>query len=204
MKKHLMALALLSFVLLATWPALAQEKPGMKEEDPAHNELRALRDGLTDAVLKGDVEKQLNYVSKDVVVTWQNGQVVRGHDGLKDFFKKNQGGTAKVFQGYKVPPTPEDLTVLYGGNTGISYGKSVGKYNVLGKEFELENHWSATLVKDAGGHWLIASYHVSGDILDNPLLNTAKNTLYLAGGVALLLGLAGGIILGRLVRRSRT
>src|SRR5436309_2176224 len=81
-----------------------------KDDESIHNELRALHKGLTDAVLKGDVEKQLSYVSKDVVVTWQNGEVVRGHQGLKEFLNKNQATQNKVFQGYKVPPTATDLT----------------------------------------------------------------------------------------------
>ncbi len=184
----------------ATASAMAQ---GEKSAAPAdkgavHNELRALAKGLTDAVLKGDVEKQLTYATKDVVVTWQNGDVVRGHQGLKDFVQKNQGAASKVFKGYKVPPTPTELTILYGDNTGISYGTSVAQYNVLGKEIELENHWSATVVKE-DGRWLIASYHVSANILDNPLLSGAKTVGYAAAAIALVVGLA----LGWLVFRKR-
>ena len=75
---------------------------------------------------------------------------------------------------------------------GISYGTSVGKYHVLGKQFELKNHWSATLVKE-NGRWVIASYHVSGNILDNPLLDVAKGYLYWVGGIALVVGLGPGV-----------
>jgi hypothetical protein len=153
---------------------------------------------LIDAVLKGDVEKQLTYATQDVVVTWQTGEVVRGHQAVKDFVHKNQGAASKVFKGYKVPPTPAELTILYGENTGISYGTSVAQYNVLGKEIELENHWSATLVKE-DGRWLIASYHVSANVLDNPLLNGAKTLGYGMAGIAVLVGLA----LGWLVFRKR-
>src|SRR5438128_1498651 len=110
------------------WPAAAlqaqkteEKKADQKKDDESiHKELRALRDSLTDAVLKGDVDKQLSYVSKEVVVTWQNGEVVRGHKGLKDFLTK--GAESKAFQGYKDPPTPTELTILYGDNAGISYG----------------------------------------------------------------------------------
>jgi ketosteroid isomerase-like protein len=181
-------------------PAQGQERSGKeKEEHPVHNELRALRDRLTEAVRKGDIDKQLECVSKDVVVTWQNGEVVRGQQALKDFYAKNMGGASKVFRGYSQPPAPTDLTILYGPDTGISYGTSVAKYNILGKEFELTNHWTATVVKE-NGKWVVASYHVSGNILDNPLLNTAKSALYWTGGIAVVLGLLIGVFVGRLGR----
>jgi hypothetical protein len=176
------------------------EKKAEAKKDEIHNELRALRDGLTEAVLKGDTDKQLTFVSKDVVVTWQNGEVARGHSGLKEFLSK--GAQSKAFQGYKDPPTPTELTILYGDSTGISYGTSVGKYSVVGQHFELKNHWSATLVKEEG-RWVIASYHVSGNLLDNPLLNTAKSYLYWVGGIALVVGLVLGWIVSKLMGKTR-
>ena len=159
----------------ATACAVAQQQDSAAptDKEAVHNELRSLAKGLTDAVLKGDVEKQLTYATKDVVVTWQNGEVVRGHQGLKDFVHKNQGAASKVFQGLQGASHAHRSTILYGDNTGISYGTSVAQYNVLGKEFELENHWSATVVKE-DGRWLIAGYHVSANILDNPLLSGAR------------------------------
>jgi ketosteroid isomerase-like protein len=168
------------------------------DKEAVHNELRAMAKGLIDAVVAGDVEKQLSYATDDVVVTWQNGDVVHGHQGLKDLMRKNQGISARVFQGYTKRPEPTAKTILYGDDTGISYGTSVAKYNVLGKEIELENHWSATLVKQEDG-WKIASYHVSANILDNPLMGGVKSLGYAVGGIGLVVGLA----LGWLVFRKR-
>jgi ketosteroid isomerase-like protein len=194
MKKRIFALSIFLLCLVVITPAPAEDPP-KADQEKIHDELRAFRKELTEAVLKGDVDKQLQFVSKDVVVTWQNGETVRGHDGLKEFWKKNQGGASKVFQGYKKPPEPAEKTILYGDNMGISYGTSVAQYNLLGKEFELENHWSATLVKE-DGRWVIASYHVSGNILDNPVLSAAKNSLWVVGGLALVVGM----ILGQFIR----
>src|SRR5438128_3561164 len=80
---------------------------------------RCYRDWSSDVCSSdlGDVDKQLEHVHKDVVVTWQNGEVVRGLDGLREFYKKNVA-QQKVFQGYKEPPTPADLTILHGSDTG--------------------------------------------------------------------------------------
>jgi ketosteroid isomerase-like protein len=198
MKNYLYLLLLCGCLEPATLSA--QEKsPKGKAEDPIHDELRAFRASLLDAIDKGDLERQLEHVHKDVVVTWQNGEVVRGHEALREFYKKTISQD-KVFRGYKKPPTPAELTILH-GDTGISFGDEVGQYKVKGMDFDLENHWTVTLVKD-DGKWKIASYHVSANVLDNPVLNTAKNWLYWIGGIAFAIGLLVGIVIGRQRKRA--
>jgi uncharacterized protein (TIGR02246 family) len=156
-------------------------------EGPAHDELRALRKEVVAAIVAGDVEAQLKHVHPNVVVTWHNHVVCRGHDGLRKFMEKS-GSTA--FKGYKVEPEADELTILHGGDTGISFGRSVGTFQ-LGKEFEWENRWTATLVKE-DGRWLVAAYQVSINAVDNPILNSATSMLGWvgggAGGIGLLLG----------------
>ena len=169
-------------------------------EDPAHAELRTMRAALLDAITAQDIDKVLPLLHPDVVVTWQNGAVNRGHAGVRSFF---EAMGRQSFGGYKVPPEPDELTILHGGTTGVSFGRSVGQFNVLGASWEFENRWTATLVKQ-DGRWLVASYHVSWNALDNPLLNAATRSLTLAAGGALVSGLAIGALLmrRRLARRG--
>lgn len=201
MRTRIIAVMSIVCLCLASSPPVLGQKEDKKstgdkkEADKIHDDLRALKTGLTEAVLKKDVEKQLSFASKDIVITWQNGQVVRGRDEIKKFLEK--GAESKMFQGYTKPPEPTDVTILYGDDTGISYGTSVAKYTVLGQNIELTNYWSAALVKEEGS-WKIASYHVSGNILDNPLLNAAKQYLYWVGGGALVVGLLLGFLVGRM------
>ena len=163
------------------------------QEDPAHAELRAFRTAVVEAIKTGDIDAAIKYVHPDVVVTWQNNEVCRGHAGLREFFER-MGKNA--FKSYKVEPTPDDLTILYGGDTGISFGHSVGSYELMGKEFEFDNRWSATLVKE-NGNWLLASYHVSLNALDNPILGAAKKALYAVGGAGVAVGAILGFLIGR-------
>ncbi|MEO5959236.1 MAG: nuclear transport factor 2 family protein [Opitutaceae bacterium] len=162
-------------------------------EDPAHNQLRALRTEVIEAIAKGDIDAVLRHVHPTVVITWQNAEVCRGPQGLREFFNR-MGKDA--FKGYKVPPTPDDLTILHGGDTGVSFGQVVANYKLLGKDFEFKSRWTATLVKE-NDRWLLASYHVSMNALDNPILNAAKNGLYWAAGVAAIAGLLIGLLLGK-------
>ncbi|MFN0195484.1 MAG: YybH family protein [Planctomycetaceae bacterium] len=178
----------------------AAEKPVNDSE--VHDELRALREALTKAVAEGDVESQLAYAHEDIVVTWQNSQVVRGRDGLKTFMSEMNAGQDRVFQGYTVPPTSDDLTIIHQGNTGIAFGRSVPHYRYLGMEFDLENRWTATLVREDDG-WKIAAYHVSANLFDNPVLDVSKRSIYWTGGIALAVGIIVGIIGSCCIKKCR-
>lgn len=162
-------------------------------EDPAHNELRALRTQVIEAITKGDNEAVMRHVHPQVVVTWQNAEVCRGVQGLRDFFNRM---AKETFRGYKVPPTPDDLTTLYGGDTGVVSGYVVAEYNLLGKKLEFKSRWTATVVKE-GGRWLLASYHISLNALDNPILDTAKRSLLWVGIGAGVAGLLIGVLIAR-------
>jgi ketosteroid isomerase-like protein len=181
-----------ALAVLAAFTILGPQR-AQAQEDPAHDELRALRTALVEAIVKGDFDETVKHVHPDVVVTWQNNEVCRGRDGLRDFFER-MGKDA--FKSYKVEPTPDELAILYGGDTGISFGHNVGSYELLGKEFEFHNRWTATLVKE-NGNWLLAGYHISLNALDNPVLNSAKNTLFTGAGAGVVVGAILGFFIGR-------
>jgi len=69
-------LACLACSLLLPSLAVAQAPAAAKGDEATHNELRAMREALTKAVLEGDVNAQLERVHDNIVVTWQNNQVV--------------------------------------------------------------------------------------------------------------------------------
>ncbi len=47
------------------------------------------------------------------------------------------------------------------------------------------------------GRWLLAAYHISMNVLDNPLLNAVKQGIYPVAAAALLAGIALGFIAGK-------
>jgi hypothetical protein len=96
----------------------------------------------------------------------------------------------------------DELTTLYGNNTGVAYGSSVEQFDLRGgQKFTLNGRWSATLVNE-NGRWLIASVHASSNLFDNPLINSTKKMMYIAVAIAFLVALLIGWIVGR--RTSRT
>ena len=178
-------------------PASSQEK-----DKATHDELRALRDGMLEAIKKGDIERQLVYLHPNVVVTWENAEVSRGRDGVRKYLNRMLNGTDKAVHAYTVDLTVDELTILYGGNTGISFGGATEHFKLVsGTELNNPARWSATLVKQ-GGKWLIASLHASSNLFENPVLAIQRKITYIAGGVSLLAGLVLGFLLGRMRKRA--
>jgi len=189
-----MIVALLLFTLAL--PASSQEK-----DKAIHDQLRALRDGMLDAIKKGDIERQLTYLHPNVVVTWEDTEVSRGHDGVRKYLARTLG-PGNTVAAYSVDLTVDELTILYGGDTGISFGGAVEHFKLArGSDFDNPARWSSTLVKE-GDKWLIASLHASSNLFNNPLLALQRKITYAAGGVCLLVGLVLGFLFGRMRKRA--
>jgi ketosteroid isomerase-like protein len=198
-----MTIRLLTIIAALTTSALLSHAQGeapapeASNVEATHDELRALREKLVKGILEQDVDLVSAHVHDDVLVTWQHGTTQRGKDALAAFMKENNSGASRVFKGYKQEPTASAPTTLYGENFGVCQGTSVASYSLLGKDFELENHWTVTLVKDEGT-WKLASYHVSANTMDNPFIQAAKDSVMLFGIGGLVVGLAGGLLLARI------
>jgi uncharacterized protein (TIGR02246 family) len=183
-------------------PAWAQEgKP--RPEDPAHEELRTLRREIVEAVNKNNNDALLTHLDKNVVVTWMDGQVSRGPEGVREYIKKMTKGENRKVNSYKTEAEVDELTHLY-GDTGVATGHSRDQFVLTdGRDFAVNTRWTSTLVKK-DGKWKIASFHASTDMFDNPVLHIAvRRTAMLAGGIAGAAGLAIGLIVTWLLRRRR-
>jgi uncharacterized protein (TIGR02246 family) len=196
--KTIQLLLLLAFTGLATGMARADS-----QIEATHNEMRALRDNLMAAVNKGDIERELSYLTTNVVVTWHDAEVSRGRDGVRDYYNRMMNGPNKIVAGFHAEVNVDELTILYGEDTGIAFGSSVEHFKLTnGNSFDLKGRWTATMVKQ-DGHWLIAALHVSTNIFDNVMLDTVKK--YAWHAVIIVSAIAGvvGIILGWFIGRRR-
>jgi ketosteroid isomerase-like protein len=194
-----MPLTLATFGIVAALAGPAM--PLQNAEDPAHAELRALRDELVDAVNKRDMPRLLRHLHPDVVVTWQNAEVSRHPDGVRAYLARMLEGSNSIVEGFTTSVIVDELTILHGGNTGVSFGSSHDRLALRGGQtFDLNSRWSATLVR-FDGRWVIASFHASTNLFDNPLLNGAKRLAMFGAAGALAAGLVVGFLIGR--RRAR-
>lgn len=177
----------LLLLLLALVPFTRAE-----ENKATHDELRGLRDRLLAALNKGDLEAMVSQLATNCVVTWQNGEISRGRDGFRSYYNRMMTAPGHIVESFNTSVNVDELTILYGDNTGIAFGSSDDHFKLNGGlDLTLKDRWSATLVKE-NGQWLIASVHTSANVFDNPLLAGAKKfavtAAVIAGGVGLILG----------------
>jgi ketosteroid isomerase-like protein len=194
-----------SFVCLATLFVLAAPASlgAQPQEDPAHAQLRALRDDLVDAMNKRDLNRLLSHLHPDVAVTWQNAEVSRKPEGVRSYISRMLEGPNSVVESFSTAPTVDELTILYGGDAGVAFGSSRDSFRLRsGQSFELTSRWTATVVND-GGSWKIAAFHSSASLFDNPLLAAAQRWAMTAAIVALIAGFGIGFLISRIAQRSR-
>jgi len=76
---------------------------------------------------------------------------------------------------------------------GIVTGDGIEKYILSdGRPYEMHTRWTATVAKEADGHWRIRALHIGTNFLDNPILSEAERALKSAA----LAGAGGGVVVG--------
>jgi uncharacterized protein (TIGR02246 family) len=186
MKKYLLLILLAS----ASFTRAAENKA-------THDELRGLRDRLLAALNKGDLDAMVSQLATNCVVTWQNGEISRGRDGFRRYYNRMMTGPGHIVESYSTSVNVDELTILYGDDTGIAFGSSDDRFKLKGGiDVPLHDRWTATVVKE-DGQWRIASIHVSANVFDNPLLTATKRTLTWAVPAAGIAGLLIGWLFGK-------
>jgi ketosteroid isomerase-like protein len=197
-------LAIALWFTAAPLPAQTVPQGAAPATERMHEELRTLRDGLVKATNEGNIEALLTHLHANVVVTWQNAEVSRGHAGVREYLQRMTSGPNARVRSFRTTPTVDELTILYGGeNVGVAFGSSHDVFDLTdGSDFELNGRWSATLVRE-GNRWLVANFHASTNLFDNPLLNMTKRGAVVSGAGGLLVGAAVGLGAFLLMRRRR-
>ncbi len=181
------------FALLLVAVPLAAAEPNAD----IHNAFRALRARVLDAANRGDIDGVLAQMHPNVVVTWHNAEVSHGRDAVRKYLERMLKGPNPVVKSYHADFQVDELTQLYGPNTGIAWGSSTEIYDLgRNEKFTLPGRWSATLVNE-NGQWLLASLHTSSNLFDNPLLRSTKRALWIGVAIAAIVGLLVGWFLGR-------
>src|SRR5262245_50347765 len=103
MSRLLFVALALGVVGLAWTPATARQAKDAPE-DPAHAELRKVRDDMIDAINKDDRAMLMSHLHKNIVVTFMDGDTVRGHDGVQKYFDSKLKGNPPGVQSYAVKP----------------------------------------------------------------------------------------------------
>jgi uncharacterized protein (TIGR02246 family) len=192
MKRSMLILLLLTFPLAAQQPDAA-----------THDALRQLKATMEKALNERDLNAIVANVDPNVVFTTMNGDVCRGPQQIRAYFDKMLNAPGHIVKDVKVAFDVDQLTTLYGGDTGVAYGTSNDHYVLTdGKNFDIRGRWTCTMVKN-GDRWAIAAFHYSANVFDNPIIDRYKRAVWQAGIAAGLVSLLIGFAAGRLQRGRR-
>lgn len=185
--------------LYAAPPAAAFAQEAESPAAPSLEELRELRDALLEDFQNNDFDALLEHVHPDAVVTWQNGEVSRGHDEVKAYHERMTQGPNSIVVAVKGNPVVESRKVF--DNHVISFGHMNDEFQLRGQDepLKLDSRFSAWVVRHEGALKL-AGLHLSVDAFENPVNEALMSSLksYAIGGAIVLL--AGGFLLGWLIR----
>ncbi len=196
MKRSMLVLLLLTLPIAGS-PIAAQEP-----DAATHNALRQLKATMEKALNDRDLNAIVANVDPNVVFTTMNGDVCRGPQQIRAYFDKMLNAPGHIVKDVKVAFEVDQLTTLYGGDTGVAYGSSNDHYVLTdGKTFDIRGRWTCTMVKN-GDRWVIAAFHYSANVFDNPILDRYKRVIWQAGIGAGLVALLLGYAAGRRQRRA--
>ena len=193
MKRLLPLLMLFAFI-----PVHAQEP-----DADIHNDLRRLKATMEKALNERDLDTIVANVDPKVVFTTMNGDVCRGPEQIRAYFRKMLVDPGHIVKDVKVKFDVDTLTTLYGGDAGIATGSSQDHYELTdGKTFDISGRWTCTMVRN-GDRWVIAAFHYSVDVFRNPIVDGYRKAMWMAGIGAAVVALILGLLLGRMLGKRK-
>ncbi|MGZ5433052.1 MAG: SgcJ/EcaC family oxidoreductase [Thermoanaerobaculia bacterium] len=186
-------------LFIAMVPARAQEP-----DAAVHDALRQLKATMEKALNERDLDTIVANVDPNVVFTTMNGDVCRGPGQIRAYFDKMLTAPGHIVKDVKVSFEVDALTTLYGGDTGVALGSSKDHYELTnGDTFDIDGRWTCTMVRN-GDRWVIAAFHYSANVFDNPVVDRYRKAMWMVGIAAAAVALIVGLLLGRLLKRKTT
>lgn len=165
--------------------------------------INAMREGLVKTFNAGDLEGLLGYLDTNIVVTWQNGEVSKGKAEVRAYHERMMKGERPVVKHVTAKPEVSGRHIY--NDWAMSWGLLNDVFTLNdGRVLPFNSRFTATMAK-RGDKWLLTSWHASVDAFDNAILSLAlKRTALTVGGIAALLGLIVGFLIGRNRKKSKT
>lgn len=163
--------------------------------------LQNFRSDLIKHFSEGNLEGIISLCESDAVVTWQDGTIVEGVEGLKNYYQEKMLGENSPVN--KIEFNPQIQSRQIEGNQIISHGKMGDTFHLkmFDSPLEFNSVFTAVLV-DKGDSLKLRAAHVSLNAFDNAILkaNEIKSMTVTIGGA--LLSLVIGLFLGRMLKKK--
>lgn len=197
-------LMIAALAALSAMPVAAQEA-----DHEIHEQLRALLREVEGAMNSGQFDRMLPVLDEHVEATSVTQEVMGSRTDVSNYFKE-WFGPSGYMKSMTIKLVPDALTELSPDKSwGLVRGAATEHYEAKdGDQFDFKTRWTAVVDKGADDRWRLRAIHFGTNHLDNPVLTKVRRTLthygFAGAAVALLAGLAIGILIGRRGARSRT
>ena len=197
-----LSLITLRFAVLALLTlGLATQASAQEERSQDHDQLRALLKRGAEALTTRQLDPMAPYLHPEFTLVTVDNRKLKGIAELQAYLSELFDGEKPLLKSMEVRPEADELTTFLDDDSGIVYGASNDRYTFSdGDVREMTSRWSAVMQKD-GETWKLVSVHFSANLLDNPVIDAAKNTarrmMIIVGGVGLAVGLTIGFLLRR-------
>lgn len=187
-------LTVCSVFVLAPITSMAQDDGHAADREA----LLEILTGIEAALNAQDLSQALEYLDEQVVITYQDSTVTKGHDGATEYYNRMMEGAAAVVKEFSTVASVGSPAIFH-GDTAVAYGTTKDRYVLAaGMEIDLNANWSMS-ARLVDGEWKVIALHFSTDMFDNPLLNNSRRLTRIVG----VAGVVGGMLLMWLIGRFR-
>jgi hypothetical protein len=176
------------------------------EADPHAQDRLQLRSILEESqrgINTQDIQLFTKHIAPEARVTFLNGEVVQGPQGVQDYFKRMVGNDPNaVLSQYQTKADVVDLARFYGADVAVANGTMHDVFTPKARGvFEFDSKWSASFAKQ-DGVWKIVSLHFSTNAFNNALTEELKAKMMQSAVLSGLTVAIVMIVIGWLRRRK--
>lgn len=203
MEKCMRQVALLMMLVLIGLPPINASAQEARQAD--HEALRGILKTSKEALNSKNFDLLKPLLAKEnfTIITVDN-QKFTSLEKFSKYWDKLLKGNDAVLKDIQIDPSADSTTEFLADNVGVVDGTSNETYHFKdGDVRTMQTRWTA-VVKQEDGAWKIVKVHFSSNVLDNPLLNAAKQAVERYALIAAIAGFAFGALVMGFLRRRKT
>lgn len=186
---HVVKSIILAFALCFTLPGSALAStldPHAEDRQALIKVFREIEAGIN----AQDIERMVAQMAPDATVIWLNGEVSRGHDEIRAYYRRMVSGPDRILEKYTTAAELGSRARFFGEVAVADGSMQDAFFPVARKPFVLRAHWSSTSAR-LNGQWKVVSLHLSANVFNNTLIDEARSAAWFAAGG----GVLGGLVL---------
>ena len=200
-KNHCLGFQFLSSVLLSCMLLGVGGVEAQEERAAEHEALRTLRVSFVEAVNTRDFNVLRPLLTDSFTFITVNNKKLSGVAEMEKYWEELFVGESAMLESMTMAPESDTLTDFIAEDVGVVQGVSNDTFvfKTVGDR-RMSSRWTA-VVRKVDGQWKVDKVHMSGDILDNPVLDAQVMRGNIKGAIGLAIGLIGGFFLRALLAR---